>query len=89
MAPMCPSDAIAGRDAYRCTGHTGGGNAVCTNDATLARQAAEAAIVSGIKRDLQSPAVVEEICRWLRAALRARRLNAPDIPSGSVNCRSR
>jgi site-specific DNA recombinase len=64
------SYAIAGRGIYKCSGHTSGGVALCANDAILRREVVEAEVVSGIKRDLRSPAVIEEICGRVRAAMR-------------------
>lgn len=72
------SYAIAGRDVYKCSGHTSGGAALCTNDALLHREVVEAEVLAGIKRDLCSPVVIEEICRRVRAALRAPKLKAVD-----------
>ena len=72
------SYAIAGRDIYKCSGHTSGGAALCANDALLPRAWVEANVVAGIKRDLRSPVVIEEICRRVRAALRAGKPKAPD-----------
>ncbi len=66
------SYAIAGRDIYKCSGHTSGGGALCTNDAILRRPVVESEVLAGIKRDLRSPEVIEEIVRRVRAALRAR-----------------
>lgn len=63
--------AIAGRGIYKCSGHTSGGVALCANDALLHREEVEAEVLAGIKRDLRSPAVIEEICRRVRSALRA------------------
>ncbi len=64
------SYAIAGRDVYACTGHTGGGNSLCQNDALLQRRVAEFEVLAGIKKQLLAPDVVEEICRRVRAELR-------------------
>jgi DNA invertase Pin-like site-specific DNA recombinase len=64
------SYAIAGRDVYACTGHTGGGETLCANDARLRRDIVEAEVLAGIKNQLLSPAVIEEICRGVRAQLR-------------------
>ncbi len=63
--------AIAGRGIYKCAGHTNGGAALCANDALLHREEIEAEVLAGIKRDLRSPAVIDEICRRVRLALRA------------------
>ena len=70
--------AIAGVDRYACSGHTNGGDAMCGNNAMLRRQVAEAEVLAGIKRDLRSPEVIDEIVRRVRAALRARKPSAPD-----------
>jgi hypothetical protein len=64
------SYAIAGRDVYACTGHTGGGDSLCTNDALLHRHVAEVEVLAGIKKALLSPEAIEEICRRVRAELR-------------------
>lgn len=64
------SYAIAGHDVYACSGHTGGGNSLCQNDARLSRRVAEVEVLAGIKKQLLSPEVVEEICRRVRAELR-------------------
>jgi DNA invertase Pin-like site-specific DNA recombinase len=74
------SYAIAAKDRYACSGHTNGGDALCTNSAMLRRQVAEAEVTAGIKRDLRSPDVIEEICRRVRATLRetTRRAKPPD-----------
>lgn len=65
------SYAIAGRDIYKCSGHTNGGPTLCNNDALLRRQIVEAAVMAGIKRELGSPALIDEICRAVRARARA------------------
>ncbi|HUN76257.1 MAG TPA: recombinase family protein [Steroidobacteraceae bacterium] len=65
------SYAIAGRNRYACSGHTSGGDALCTNNAWLPRQLAEHEVIAGIKREMRSPEVIEEICRRYRAALRS------------------
>ncbi len=70
--------AIAGRDVYCCSGHTSGGASLCTNDARLGRQVAEAEVLSGIKRQMRDPAVIKEICARVRAHLRASEAKAPD-----------
>jgi site-specific DNA recombinase len=70
--------AIAGVDRYACSGHTNGGEALCANNAMLRRQVAEAEVLAGIKRELRSPEVIDEIVRRVRAALRARKPKAPD-----------
>jgi site-specific DNA recombinase len=64
------SYAIAGRDVYACTGHTGGGDSLCTNDALLGRHVAEAEVLAGIKRLFLSPVVIGEITLGVRAELR-------------------
>jgi hypothetical protein len=66
------SFAIAGRDIYKCSGHTSGGPALCPNDVILRRTVVETEVLAGIKRDLRSTEVVEEIALRIRAALRAR-----------------
>ena len=70
--------AIAGVDRYACSGHTNGGDALCGNNAMLRRQVAEAEVLAGIKRDLRSPEVIDEIVRRVRSALRARKPKVPD-----------
>jgi hypothetical protein len=72
------SYAIAGRNVYACSGHTNGGNALCSNDATLQRHVAEFEVLAGIKRELRSPEVIDEICRRLRAALRKPKATIPE-----------
>jgi hypothetical protein len=69
---------IAGVDRYACSGHTNGGDALCENNAMLRRQLAEAEVLAGIKRELRSPEVINELVRRVRAALRARKPKAPD-----------
>jgi hypothetical protein len=59
-------------------GHTNGGNALCSNDAPLQRHVAEFEVLAGIKRELRSPEVIDEICRRVRAALRKTRAPVPD-----------
>jgi hypothetical protein len=73
------SYAIAGKDRYSCTGHTGGGNSLCSNNAILRRQAAERAVLAGIRRAMQSQEVIDEICRRYRAARRNPKSKAPDV----------
>jgi hypothetical protein len=58
--------------------HTGGGDTLCSNNAILWRDVAEAQVTAGIKRDLLSPEVIEEVCRRVRAALRTGKPRAPD-----------
>jgi hypothetical protein len=50
----------------------------CANNALLPREWVEANVVAGIKRDLRSPVVIEEISRRVRVALRAGKPKAPD-----------
>lgn len=69
---------IAGVDRYACSGHTGGGDTLCGNNATLRRQVVEREVLAGIKRDLSSPEAIEEICRRVRAALKAGKPKALD-----------
>jgi hypothetical protein len=64
------SYAIAGRDVYACSGYTSSGGTLCTNDALLGRHTAEREVLAGIKRQMLSPEVIEEICRRVRAQLR-------------------
>ena len=72
------SYAIAGREVYACSGHTSGGAALCANDARLARSVVEREVVAGIKVEMRSPTVIMEICKRVRAALRAKAPKAPD-----------
>lgn len=69
---------IAGVDRYACSGHTGGGETLCGNNATLRRQLVEREVLAGIKRDLSSPEIIEEICRRARAALKVSKPKAAD-----------
>jgi site-specific DNA recombinase len=64
------SYAIAGRDVYACSGYTSSGGTLCTNDALLRRQTAELEVLAGIKRQMLSPEIIDEICRRVRAQLR-------------------
>ena len=64
------SYSIAGLDRYACSGHTSGGDSLCSNSATLRRQLAEAEVTGAIKRELRDPVVIQEICRRVRAQLR-------------------
>lgn len=64
------SYAIAGRDVYACSGYTSSGGTLCANDSLLRRQTAEAEVLAGIKRQMLSPAVIDEICRRVRAEMR-------------------
>ncbi len=70
--------AIAGVDRYACSGHTNGGDALCENNAMLRRQVAESEVLAGIKRDLRSPEVIEEIVRRVSAALHAKKPKTAD-----------
>ncbi len=69
---------IAGVDRYACSGHTNGGDSLCANNAMIRRQVAETEVLAGIKRVLRSPAMIDEICKRVRAALRKPRPKAPD-----------
>lgn len=69
---------IAGVNRYACSGHTGGGDTLCGNNATLRRQLVEREVLAGIKRDLSSPEIIEEICRRVRATLRTGKPKAAD-----------
>lgn len=71
------SYAIAGVDRYACSGHTNGGDALCPNNAMVRRQAVEREVVAGLKRQMRDPAVLDEICRRVRA-LRSQKPKAPD-----------
>jgi len=64
------SYAIAGRDVYACSGYTSSGETLCAKDALLRRQTAEAEVLAGIKRQMLSPAVIDENCRRVRAEMR-------------------
>jgi site-specific DNA recombinase len=64
------SYAIAGRDVYACSGFTNSGGTLCTNDARLGRQTAEKEVLAGIKRQMLSPEIIDEVCRRVRAQLR-------------------
>ena len=76
---VCGSSyAIAGRNVYACSRHTSGGSALCANDARLNRAVAEREVLTGIKSQMRSPAVIEEICKRVRAALRAKAPKTPD-----------
>jgi len=70
--------AIAGVDRYACSGHTGGGNALCANNAMLRRQVAEFEVLAGLKRELRSPEVLREIASRTRARVRQPKVAAPD-----------
>ncbi len=72
------SYAIAGRDVYACSGHTSGGASLCGNDARVGRLVVEHEVVAGIKVEMRSPEVIDEICKRVRAALRAKTPKAPD-----------
>jgi site-specific DNA recombinase len=64
------SYAIAGRDVYACSGYTGGGMSLCSNDALLPRDVAEAEVLAGLKRLFLSPEVIQEITLRVRAEVR-------------------
>ena len=70
--------AISGAGRYACSGHTNGGDSLCSNNAIVWREVAEEKVTAGIKRDLLSPVVIEEICKRARALLRASKPTAPD-----------
>ncbi len=72
------SYAIVGRNVYGCSGHREGGDALCSNDASIRRDVVEAEVLAGIKRQLLSPATLEEICRRVRAELRKPQAAAVD-----------
>jgi site-specific DNA recombinase len=72
------SYAIAGRDVYACSGFTNSDGTLCTNDARLGRQTAEFEVLAGIKRQMLSPEVQDEICRRVRAEMREPAAKVPD-----------
>lgn len=70
--------AIVGREVYGCSGYQNGGKALCGNNARLRRPDVEREVTAGLKRGMASPAVIDEICRRTRAALRSRATTKPD-----------
>jgi site-specific DNA recombinase len=72
------SYAIAGRDVYACSGYTSSGGTLCTSDALLRRQIAEAEVLAGIKRQMLSPSVINEICSRVRREMRKSPLRQSD-----------
>jgi hypothetical protein len=73
---------------YKCGGHINGGNSMCTNDAVVRRKEAEHELLAGIKRELLSPAAIEETCRRARAALSRSKSKAPDNRGRIVELKS-
>jgi site-specific DNA recombinase len=71
--------AMSGHDRYSCTGRTGGGVALCKSSARLKRTVVEADLLSGIKKAMLDPAVINEIVKRYRAALRNPRPSAAHI----------
>ncbi len=56
--------------SYACSSYVNGGKAACANTVRFRRDAAEDAIIEGIRRELSSPAVMEKALARVRARLR-------------------
>lgn len=61
---------MASATSYACASFVNGGAAACSNNARFRRDAVEAAILEGIRRDLATPEAAEEVCRRVRTRLR-------------------
>lgn len=61
---------IASATSYACASYINGGSSACTNSARFRRDAAERVILEGVRRELASPAVADEVLRRVRARLR-------------------
>lgn len=61
---------IASATSYACASYINGGKAACTNSARFRRDAAEEAILEGVRRQLAAPEVAEEVLRRVRSRLR-------------------
>lgn len=70
---------IASATSYACASYINGGKSACTNNARFRRDAAERAILEGVRRELASPDVADEVLRRVRARLRE--LSRPRPPS--------
>jgi site-specific DNA recombinase len=58
------------RTSYGCAGRTNGGLSCCANDGKFRRDAAESALLAGIRTELAQPGVISEVGRRVRARLR-------------------
>ena len=68
---------LRNRQACACASHCFG--AACTNTLNVSRHIIQAVVMGGIREDLQDPAVVDELERRFKLALRSRgQVKAPD-----------
>ena len=62
---------IADRTHYACSSRVNGGEAACASDVRIKRALVESGLLAGIKSELLSAEVVEEIRRFIKQSVRA------------------
>src|SRR5215510_14279487 len=62
---------MASATGYTCASFVNSGKAACDNNARVSRNAAERAVLEGVRRDLSAPTVAAEFLRRVRARLGA------------------